>query len=224
MFYDSTYILIIPAIILSIYAQIKVSSAFKKYSKIQINSGLTGKEIAQKVLNTEGLSIQIERVAGKLSDHYDPRSKVLRLSEEVYSGRSVAAAGVAAHEAGHAIQDAKKYAPLVLRTVSYPVAGFASYGGPILFFIGIFFSLADLLWLGIILYGISTLFYIITLPVEFNASSRAKKILFENGFVNSEEKKGVDKVLNAAAMTYVAAALMAVLQLIRYISLANRRR
>jgi len=222
-FYDPTFIIIIPALILTIYAEVMVKRAFSKYSKININSGLSGKEIAQKILNMSGLNIPIERTPGNLTDHYDPLSKILRLSPEVYDGKSIASAGIAAHEVGHALQHASKYAPLILRTSSYPIARFASFGGPILLILGLLLSLKPFLLYGIIIYSVSVLFYLITLPVEFNASSRAKSILVNNGFISGEEKDGVDKVLNAAALTYVASALVAVLQLIRLILIFRNR-
>jgi len=224
MYYNLVYLSIIIVFIYSIYAQFKVKSIVKKYQRVPINSNLTGAEIAKKVLNTASISIPIEITQGKLSDHYDPIKKILRLSPQIHNSRSIAAAGIAAHEAGHAIQDAKKYKPLVLRTIAYPVAGFSSYGGPIMFFVGFFFQIPSLTYIGIIFYAVAVLFYLITLPVEFNASSRAKEILFNYGFITGEEKEGVKKVLNAAAMTYVAAAMMALLQLLRYAMLANRRR
>jgi len=220
---DYTIIMLVPALILSIYAQIKVSSTVKKYSKVPINSGLKGYEIAKKVLEIKGLSLPIEETPGKLSDHYDPIKKVLRLSPEVYNGKSITSASIAAHEAGHAVQHSKKYMPLVLRTASYPIARIGSFGGPILFIAGFLFNSQSFLMYGIIFFSLSVLFYIITLPVEFDASSRAKKILFNNGFITSEEKIGVNKVLNAAALTYVAAALMALLQLLRYVMIFNSR-
>ncbi len=155
---DSTFLLIIPALILSVYAQYKVNSAFKKYKKIDISTGLKGHEIAQKVLETEGLHLPIEETPGKLSDHYDPMKKVLRLSPEVYNGKSIASAAIAAHEAGHAIQDAKKYSPLVLRTASYPIARFSSFGGPILFLLGFIFALPTFLFWGIVVYSLAVFF------------------------------------------------------------------
>jgi uncharacterized protein len=221
--FDSTFIILIPALILTVYAQYKVQSTYSKYSKIYISSERTGKDIARKVLETEGLSLPIEETPGKLTDHYDPIKKVLRLSPQVYNGKSIAAAAIAAHEAGHAIQHAKSYKPLVLRTASYPLARFASFGGPILFLIGFIFASKSMLLYGIIIYSLAVFFYLITLPVELDASSRAKTILENNGFVLGSEKEGVRKMLNSAALTYIAAALMAIVELLRLIILYRSR-
>lgn len=225
MFYnDSTFLIIVPALLFSIYAQIKVSGTANKYKKVQITSGLTGQEIAQKVLLTAGLTLPIIETPGDLTDHYDPLKKELHLSKDVFSKSSITACGIAAHEAGHAIQHALGYKPLILRTTSYPIARFASFGGPILFIAGMIFAIPGFIFYGICFYSISVLFYLITLPVEFDASYRAKKILFENAFITTDERNAISEVLSSAALTYVAAALMAILELIRLILLYNSRK
>jgi len=221
--FDVTFLLIIPVFLLSLYAQYKVHSAVKKFSKVEINSKRTGYEIAKKVLETEGLSLPIEETPGRLSDHYDPIKKILRLSSDIYNGTSIASTAIAAHEAGHAIQHAKGYKPLILRTTSYPLARFSSFGGPILFFLGLILSYPTFILYGIIIYAVAVFFYLITLPVEFDASSRAKSILENNAFITGNEKEGIKSVLNAAALTYVAAALMALVQLFRYIILYHNK-
>lgn len=227
MFYpyyiDPTYLILIPAILISAWAQFKVSSTFNKYSTVRSINGYTGAQVARILLNDAGLQeVEIQQVPGRLSDHYDPRAKVLRLSSDVYGSTSVASIGVAAHEVGHAIQDKESYSALVFRNAIVPVVNFSSSLSWILFFIGILFSYSTLVTLGIILFSVVVLFQIVTLPVEFNASSRALKILEARGILYDKEVDGARKVLSAAALTYVAAILMAVLQLVRLIAISNR--
>lgn len=227
MFYpyyiDPTYLILIPAILISAWAQFKVSSTFNKYSTIRSINGYTGAQVARILLNDAGLQeVEIQQVPGRLSDHYDPRAKVLRLSSDVYGSTSVASIGVAAHEVGHAIQDKESYSALVFRNAIVPVVNFSSSLSWILFFIGILFSYSTLVTIGIILFSVVVLFQLVTLPVEFNASSRALKILEARGILYDKEVDGARKVLSAAALTYVAATLMAVLQLVRLIAISNR--
>ncbi|MCI2778168.1 zinc metallopeptidase [Clostridium perfringens] len=227
MFYpyyiDQTYLILIPAILISAWAQFKVSSTFNKYSTVRSINGYTGAQVARILLNDAGLQeVEIQQVPGRLSDHYDPRAKVLRLSSDVYGSTSVASIGVAAHEVGHAIQDKESYSALVFRNAIVPVVNFSSSLSWILFFIGILFSYSTLVTIGIILFSVVVLFQLVTLPVEFNASSRALKILEARGILYDKEVDGARKVLSAAALTYVAATLMAVLQLVRLIAISNR--
>ncbi len=227
--FDPLYLILVgPAILLSIWAQIKVSSTFAKYSKV--NAGLSGAEVARRLLDTRNLSnIDIQMTQGVLSDHYDPRKKVLRLSPEVYQGRSVASLGVAAHEVGHAIQHAQSYVPLKLRSSLVPVAMFGSNLGPILIILGIFFLAGAaspigslLINLGILAFAGAVLFQVITLPVELNASRRALSLLKESGFAAPAQQKAFKSVLTAAALTYLAAALAAILQLLYFLMLRGR--
>ncbi|MDU2226749.1 MAG: zinc metallopeptidase [Clostridium perfringens] len=227
MFYpyyiDPTYLILIPAILISAWAQFKVSSTFNKYSTVRSINGYTGAQVARILLNDAGLQeVEIQQVPGRLSDHYDPRAKVLRLSSDVYGSTSVASIGVAAHEVGHAIQDKESYSALVFRNAIVPVVNFSSSLSWILFFIGILLSYSTLVTIGIILFSVVVLFQLVTLPVEFNASSRALKLLEERGILYDKEVDGARKVLSAAALTYVAATLMAVLQLVRLIAISNR--
>lgn len=227
MFYpyyiDPTYLILIPAILISAWAQFKVSSTFNKYSTVRSINEYTGAQVARILLNDAGLQeVEIQQVPGRLSDHYDPRAKVLRLSSDVYGSTSVASIGVAAHEVGHAIQDKESYSALVFRNAIVPVVNFSSSLSWILFFIGILFSYSTLVTIGIILFSVVVLFQLVTLPVEFNASSRALKILEARGILYDKEVDGARKVLSAAALTYVAATLMAVLQLVRLIAISNR--
>lgn len=225
MFYDSTMILLIPAILLSLYAQAKISSAYGKYSEVYSRSGYTGAQAARAILQANGLyDVRIEPVAGRLSDHYDPRDRTVRLSEGVYHGNSLASLAVAAHETGHALQHASGYFPLQLRSTFVPVANFGSSLGPILILVGLFMPSFDfLLRIGILAFAFAVIFQLITLPVEFNASSRAMGLLQSQGMLSQDEAKGARSVLNAAALTYVAAALAAVLQLARFIIIAQGR-
>ena len=227
-YFDSTYILVLIGVVISMMASAKVKSTFAKYSGVRSMSGMTGAEAAAKLLRTSGIyDVQIEQVSGNLSDHYDPRHKVLRLSDSVYHSNSLAAIGVAAHECGHAIQHQNSYMPLKIRSVLVPAARFGSMAAwPLILaglFIGGFQSLIDL---GIILFSIAVLFQLITLPVEFNASRRAIAKLGETGILYGDELKQSKKVLDAAALTYVAAAAATILQLLRLILLfgGGRRR
>ncbi|HOQ37298.1 MAG TPA: zinc metallopeptidase [Acetivibrio sp.] len=225
MYFDIYYlILIVPALILSIYAQIKVKSAFNKYSRIRNTSGMTGADVARVILDRSGLyDVRIERIAGDLTDHYDPRTKVVRLSQSVYGSNSIAALGVAAHETGHAIQHSESYGPLVLRSTLVPVAQIGSSLGVPLAMLGLIFSFPFLVNVGIILFSLAVAFYIITLPVELNASSRAIRTLEDTGILNYNEIDPAKKVLRAAAMTYVASAAVAVANLLRLILISRNR-
>ena len=206
----------IPPFLLSLYAQYKVKSAFQEMSKIPTN--LSGAQAARRMLDSSGLhSVGIERVSGHLSDHYDPSAKVLRLSSEVYDGRSMASLGVACHEAGHAFQDAERYAPLVIRNLAVPAANFGSSISGILLMLGVMMSIKPLLWVGIALFSLVVFFQLVNLPVEFDASSRAKKQLVALGMVSENDSYYVSKVLNAAALTYVAATLQSVMTLVYYV-------
>jgi Zn-dependent membrane protease YugP len=223
---DQYYIiLVVPTIILSLWAQFKVKSTFNKYSSVMSRKGISGAQAAQLLLDANQISnVSIESVAGSLTDHYDPGHHVLRLSQPVYGQATIAAVGVAAHETGHAIQHARKYGPLGLRSGLYPVANIGSRFGPWIAIAGLALSFNFLLNIGILLFAGAVAFYLVTLPVEFNASSRALAILAENNVLDDEELRGVKKVLSAAAMTYVASALTAVMSLVRLILLRNRRR
>jgi Zn-dependent membrane protease YugP len=225
MFFDFYYlVLVVPTLILSMIAQIMVQSAFSKYSGIKCSRNITGRDAAALLMKENSINdVAIEPVGGSLTDHYDPRAKILRLSEPVFGRSSIAAVGVAAHETGHAIQHARGYGPLILRSTLVPVANIGSSIGPWLAIAGIFFSIPVLLNIGIVLFGGAVLFYLITLPVEFNASARALAILRSNNVLTPEELKGVRRVLSAAAMTYVASALTALMSLLRLILLSRRR-
>ena len=217
-------IFVVPAFLLSLWAQFKVKSTFAKYSKIGTDGKLTGYDVANRLLRQNGISdVQVTAVQGDLTDHFDPLKKVIALSEPVYGKSSIAAIGVAAHETGHAIQHATKYGPLGLRSTVYPMARIGSSFGPWLAFIGLFMEVPFLFQIGLILFVAAVLFYLITLPVEFNASKRALTGLDEYGVLSEEELKGAKKVLSAAAMTYVASALMAIANLLRLIFLRRRR-
>jgi Zn-dependent membrane protease YugP len=227
MFLDWTFFLLIPAVILSVYAQFKVRSTFKKYLEVTAASGRSGGQVARDLLDRNGLhSVPVELTPETLSDHYDPRTRVLRLSPEVYHGRSLASLGVAAHETGHAMQHANAYLPLSLRNTFFPVASLGSNLGYILFFIGLFFGHGNmfLIDLGIILFSFFVFFTVLTLPVEFNASNRALAMLTEGGYLmRGDELNGARKVLGAAALTYLAAAAMAILQLVRMLLIRGGR-
>lgn len=221
-FWDPTMILLIPAVIITAYAQMKVQSTYHKYSQVASKRGMTGADVARYILNQNGLhDIPVERVAGELSDHYDPRSRVVRLSAGVYSSTSLAALGVAAHEVGHAVQHDTGYLPLYIRNTIVPVTQFGSCLAMPLFFIGLFMGSPMLAEVGVILFSAIVFFQIVTLPVEFNASSRALATLSGEGFLDETELKGTRKVLSAAALTYVAAALMAVLELVRLLIISG---
>lgn len=225
--FDWTYIMfMLPCFILSLVCQIKVNSNFSKYSKVRNLRGMTGEQAARHVLNHYGVTgVKIEPVGGKLTDHFDPRTNVIRLSESVYNAASVSAIGVACHEAGHAVQHATGYVPNKIRGAIVPAARIGSNVGWILFFVGLFLPVqySFILWLGIIFFSLSVLFTVVTLPVEFDASRRALKCIRETNLLYNEEYDGAKKVLTAAAMTYVAAAATAILQLLRLILIANRR-
>jgi len=226
MYFDTYYlILVVPTLILSMIAQFMVKSTFSKYSKIRCSRNITGQSAAQLLLSNNSINnVSIEPVQGSLTDHYDPRSKKLRLSEPVFAQPSIAAVGVAAHETGHAIQHAKHYGPLVLRSTLVPVANIGSSMGPWLAIAGIFFTFPLLTNIGLLLFGGAVVFYIITLPVEFNASARALAILRNGNVLSQEELKGVKKVLTAAALTYVASALTAIMSFLRLLLLSRSRR
>jgi Zn-dependent membrane protease YugP len=216
-------IIIIPAIIISFWAQSKINSTYSKYSEVRTMNGYTGQQIARMMLDEAGLyDVRIEVVNTKLGDHYDPSSKVLRLSPDVYSGGTISSAGIAAHEVGHAIQHKEKYKPLGIRNSIVPVVNFGSSISWVVFFAGFLLGIKGLTTLGIFLFSGVVIFQLITLPVEFNASTRALNILKSKGILYGDETKNAQKVLDAAAMTYVAATLMAVSQLIRLIALSNR--
>lgn len=223
--FDPTYLLIIIGMLLSLAASAKLKSTFAVYRGRRSASGLTGAEAARRILNAAGITdVQIVPVSGSLTDHYDPRSKTVRLSEDIYGQTSLAAVGVAAHECGHAIQHHIDYAPLSIRSALVPVANFGSALSWPLFFAGLIFSIQPLLTLGIVLFSFAVLFQLVTLPVEFNASSRALHMLESTGILSRDENSGVRKVLRAAALTYVAALASSILQLLRLIILAGGRR
>jgi Zn-dependent membrane protease YugP len=229
IFFHWSMVLLIPPVILAWYARSKVQGTFRKYSQFSSSSGVTGAQAARSILRESGLAdVEIERVSGNLTDHYDPRSRTLRLSEPVYGSPSLAALGVAAHEVGHAVQDARGYVPLKLRKGIYPMAAFGNNLGPILFMIGIFLMFLtsgggafaqNVALAGIGLFAGGAFFTIVTLPVEFNASRRALALLTGQGIITGPEKEHARRVLNAAALTYVAAAFMAVMMLLRFILL-----
>ena len=214
-----------PALLLGLYAQMRVKRAYARYSKVGTLRRISGAQVARRLLDAQGLSqVRVERTKGFLSDHYDPRTQVLRLSPDVHDGTSVSAAGIAAHEMGHALQDANKYAPLTLRSAMVPSVQFGSWLGPMIFFLGYLINLTGLAWLGVILLSATVVFALVTLPVEFDASRRAKQLLVQQGVLMSQEMGGVNKVLNAAALTYVAGAIQAVSTLLYYVFLLMARR
>ena len=225
-YYDPTYFLVIIAALISMIASMRVNSTFQKYSKVRCASGMTGADVARRILSLSGITdVEVEHVSGRLSDHYEPRRKVLRLSDSVFNSKSVAALGVAAHECGHAIQHQKKYAPLGLRSLLVPAASLGSNLGIPLVIAGLIFGALDFLVpIGIWIFIFAVLFQVVTLPVEFNASRRAIGVLGDYGLMQREEIGIVKKVLGAAAMTYVAAAAASVLQLLRLVILAGGRR
>jgi Zn-dependent membrane protease YugP len=222
-YYDPTMLILIPALIIAMWAQFNIKSTFNKYSKIYSSMGYRGKDVARIILDAHGLfDIPIEMVRGKLTDHYDPEKKVVRLSQEVYEGTSLASIGVAAHEIGHAIQHKENYGPIRLRTALVPIASLGSNASWMLFFMGIIFSIKPLITAGIVLFAAVVLFQVVTLPVEFNASNRAIAVLQSKGILVGDEINGARKVLNAAALTYVAAVITALAQLARLILLSRR--
>lgn len=215
----------LPGLLLGLYAQARVRSAFAQYERVRSATGMTGAQAARRILDSNGLyNVTVERVNGFLSDHYDPRQKVLRLSPQVYDTPSLAAVGVAAHEAGHALQDKQHYAPLQLRSALVPSVQIGGWVGPLIFFIGLSLN-TTIAWIGLILFGLTALFALITLPVEFDASKRAKQLLVSQGILAPQEIQGVNRVLDAAALTYVAAAIQAIMTLAYYaFILLGRRR
>ncbi|GGJ73396.1 hypothetical protein GGR02_002401 [Anoxybacillus voinovskiensis] len=218
MFFHPMDFLILIAFGISLWAQMKVSSNFQKWSEVPASSRLSGAEVARMILDRNGLyHVPVEVVPGSLTDHYDPISRTVRLSEPVYYGRSIAAISVAAHEVGHAVQHQQSYGALVLRHRMFPVVNFTSGAAPFLLLAGFIFHQFSLLGLGIIFFSFAVAFQLITLPVEFNASARAKKFMVAEGIIFPGEERGVNKVLGAAALTYVAAALISVLELLKYI-------
>lgn len=228
MYFDPTYILVLIGVVICLLASSKMNSTFNRYSRVRNHSGITGREAAEQILRRAGIyDVRVEHVSGNLTDHYDPRSKVLRLSDATYNSTSVAALGVAAHECGHAVQHATSYAPLQIRGALVPVANFGSAIAWPLILIGLLFggqSSAMLLNLGILAFSIAVLFQIVTLPVEFNASNRAIRILGGSGMLYEDEVNATKKVLTAAALTYVASAASAILQLLRILILTGNRR
>jgi Zn-dependent membrane protease YugP len=222
--YFSYWWILIPAILLGLIAQTAVRSTYAKYREVRTVAGVTGAEAARRILSGHGVEqVPVEQVSGELRDHYDPRSRTLRLSRGIYASASVAALGIAAHEAGHAIQHARGYAPLAVRNTVYPVAAFGSNLGPLIVFGGLLFGLGEpLITIGIVLFSFAVAFSLLTLPVELNASSRALAILRQEQFLNEGELTGARKVLNAAALTYLAAALASVLTLVRLLMLRRR--
>ncbi len=224
LYNDWTFIIIIPALLIAGWAQMKVNSTFNKFSKVSSINRYTGAQVARMLLDSEGLyDIPVEQVGGKLTDHYNPKDRIMRLSREVYLGNSVAAIGIAAHETGHAIQHQKSYIPLQIRSSIVPLVNFSSNVSWILFIFGLMFRSGYLINIGIILFIAVVFFQMVTLPVEFNASRRALEILENKNILYGEELKGAKAVLSAAAMTYVAAAITAVLQLIRLVLLSRDR-
>lgn len=227
-YFDPTYLLVLIGAVLCIWAQMRVSSTYKKYARVRSRSGLTGAQAAQRILQMSGIyDVRIEHVRGELTDHYDPSNKVLRLSDSVYGSDSIAAIGVAAHECGHAVQHDKGYAPLSIRSALVPVANIGSRAGIPIIILGAILGMNQvLIQIGIWAFALAVLFQLVTLPVEFNASGRALAMLGDYGMLEQDETRGCRKVLSAAALTYVAAAASAILQLFRLILLFgdNRRR
>ena len=228
MYFDPTYMLVILGVIICMMASAKMNSTFNKYSRVRNHSGMTGREAAEEILRRAGIyDVRVEHISGNLTDHYDPRSKVLRLSDATYNSTSVAAMGVAAHECGHAVQHETGYVPLKIRGALVPIANFGSTIAWTLIIIVLFFnsrSSALFLNLGILAFSLAVLFQIVTLPVEFNASNRAIRVLGSSGMLYEDEVKATRKVLTAAALTYVAGAASAILQLLRIILLTGNRR
>ena len=228
MYYDVTYILVLIGVVICLLASAKMNSTFKRYSKVRNQAGLTGREAAEEVLRRAGIyDVRVEHVSGNLTDHYDPRNKVLRLSDATYNSTSVAAVGVAAHECGHAIQHATGYAPLNFRSALVPVANFGSKIAWPLIVLGLLFSSRAsllLIEMGILAFSLAVLFQLVTLPVEFNASNRAIRILAGTGMLQGDEIRSTRKVLTAAALTYVASAASSILQLLRLVLLTRGRR
>ncbi|GGG55781.1 zinc metallopeptidase [Paenibacillus radicis (ex Gao et al. 2016)] len=224
LFFHPMDFLILIAFAVSIWAQFRVKGTFNKWAQVPAMSGLTGYQAARRMLDNNGLhDIPIEPVRGRLTDHYDPINRVVRLSEPVYYENSISALSVACHEVGHAIQHKEHYPMLVLRHRIFPIVNIASGAAPFLLIAGFLLSLTGLIGLGIIFFSVAVAFQLITLPVEFNASSRARDLMVSEGFIANEEERGVAKVLNAAALTYVAAALISLLELIKYVMIFTSR-
>ena len=226
MFFDTSYLIfVLPTLILAMWAQAKVSSTYAKYGKIRSMCGITGAQVAEMILRQNGIhNVTIERIAGNLTDHFDPRTNVIRLSEAVYGSASVAALGVAAHETGHALQHNQGYVPIKMRNAVLPVANLGSQAAFPLVLFGLLFNSGIMIDIGIILFGAVVLFQLFTLPVEFDASHRAISVLDSEAILEDEELKGAKKVLTAAAMTYVAAAASAIGNLLRLLYISGRRR
>lgn len=224
MYFDYTFILLIPALLLTVYSQFKVKNTYRHFSGVYSASGRPASVVAREILDAGGLqNVRVEQVPGELTDHYDPRDQTLRLSTGVYSSPSIAAYGIAAHEAGHALQHQERYIPLSIRSAIVPVASFGSSAAMPLFLVGLFTPYGIFMDIGIIFFSVAVLFQIVTLPVEFNASSRAMTLLQAGNYVNMQELGMVRKVLGAAAMTYVAAMAVSVLNLLRLIILRGSR-
>lgn len=224
-FVDYWYlVLVVPALLVSVWAQFKVKSTFNKYSRRSVASGMTGADASRIIQQANGIQTGLEAVAGSLSDHYDPRNNTIRLSSPVYGQASVSAVGVAAHETGHAIQHAEGYAPVKLRTALVPVTNFSSAISPLLIVLGIVMAMDPLAYAGIALFSVATLFQLVTLPVEFDASRRAVVALAQSGRFTEDELKGVKKVLTAAALTYVAALFVSLMSLLRLILIVGGNR
>ena len=232
-YFDPTVIILIPGIIIALWASINVNTTFDKYNRVPSRNGLTGAQVAERVLNHHGIyNVRIERVSGNLSDHYDPRANVIRLSDSTYNSTSIAAAGVAAHEAGHAVQHAKGYLPIKIRTAIVPITNIGSKLAMPLILIGLLLSYSaaeyiGIAYAGVVCFSLCALFQLVTLPTEYNASARAMKALESNGRLTGEELKGSRRVLSAAALTYVAALAVSLMQLFRLLLLvrgSDRRR
>lgn len=222
--FDPTMVLLIPALLFSLWAQIKVKGAWAKWSQVPGRNHYTGAEVARRILQRNNIhDVSIKMIPGNLSDHYNPGTRELALSQGVHDGTSIASLAVAAHEVGHALQHASGYAPLVLRSTMVPAAGISTTMAMPLFLIGLFIRAGFLMDLGIILFSVAVLFYLVTLPVEYNASARAVRQLTDGSLISPEEERGARSMLNAAALTYLAAALMALLQLLRLLALRGSR-
>ena len=225
LYFDWTMILLIPGLLLGLWAQFKVKSAYAKYGKIRSSHGATAEQVSRQLLTRDGNgNVTVEPVAGELTDNYDPRSNVLHLSQGVYGSDSIAAIGIAAHECGHAMQKNHQYKPLMLRTAFVPVVNIGSNAYFPLFFLGLIFSWQPLMIIGIVCFSLTLLFSLVTLPVEFNASHRALAMLADGNYLSQEELRGVRAVLSAAALTYVAAAITSLLQLLRLLLISRGRR
>lgn len=224
LYYDWTYLLIIPGLLLGLWAQHRVNSTYRQYSRVPTRLGVPASQAVQELLRRNGNSaVRVGRISGELTDHYDPAKEVLNLSQGVYDSTSVAALGIAAHEAGHAMQKKEGYGPLKLRTAAVPVVNLGSSASTPLFMLGLIFAWQPLVYIGIGLFSLSVLFALVTLPVEFDASRRAIRMLTEGGYVTEQERSGVKAVLSAAALTYVASAVTSLLSLLRLVLIARSR-